>query len=145
MRLNSETCKLAAPEAASHRQFGLPLAERLARVADSTPAGAVITPNDTSGARNRCAGEENGVWLSSRFVLYDAGDFVLQYLGARSVLEYRGTYTESQRSVEFAFEDWSTAGSWGATAAVTEDTSTVEYNFIMQMSDFENGVYHRQR
>ena len=79
----------------------------------------------------------------SRFVLYDDRTFALQYARSLGSLEYPGRYTESQGTVTFDWDGWSTAGSWGATATATDDLLTVRYNFIMQMSDFDDAVYRR--
>jgi hypothetical protein len=75
----------------------------------------------------------------SRFVLYDDGAFALQYVSLG--LEYRGGYTESNGIVTFAWEGWSVAGPWAATGTVKDGSLTVQYNLIMQLSDFENAVY----
>jgi ABC-type transport system substrate-binding protein len=75
----------------------------------------------------------------SRFVLYDNGAFVLQYVGL--VADYRGGYTEANGVISFEWEGWSVAGPWGATGTIRGDTLTVEYNLIMQLTDFENAVY----
>lgn len=77
---------------------------------------------------------------SSRLVLYDNGAFVLQYpiLGA---VGYRGGYTEVNGVITFEWEGWSSAGPWGATGALQGDSLTMQYNLIMQMTDFEDGVY----
>ena len=50
----------------------------------------------------------------SRFVVYDNGAFVLQYVGLG---EYRGGYTDANGIVTFEWEGWSTAGPWGARRA----------------------------
>jgi ABC-type transport system substrate-binding protein len=75
----------------------------------------------------------------SRFVLYDNGAFVLQYVGLG--IQYRGGYTEAKGAIAFEWEGWSTAGPWGATATVKGDSLTVQYNVIMQLTDFEDAVY----
>ena len=78
-------------------------------------------------------------WTSgSRYVLYDDGTFALQSQGA---FEYRGTYANSNGLITFQWEGWSRAGPWGATGSLNDDSLTVQYNFIMEMTDFENGVY----
>jgi hypothetical protein len=76
----------------------------------------------------------------SRFVLYDNGAFVLQYVG---LCEYRGRYTEANGIITFEWEGWSAAGPWGATGSISDDSLAVRYNAIMQLSDFEDGVYVR--
>jgi hypothetical protein len=75
----------------------------------------------------------------SRFVLYDNGAFVLQYASLGG--EYRGAYTESNGVITFQWEGSSTAGAWGATGTLKDGSLTVQYNLIMQLSDFEDAVY----
>jgi hypothetical protein len=81
--------------------------------------------------------------LPSRYVLYDDGTFVLQY--SRANLEYRGTYHEAYGAIAFEWEGWSVAGPWGATGSLSDDALAVRYNLIMQLSDFEDGLYIRAR
>jgi hypothetical protein len=75
----------------------------------------------------------------SRFVLYDNGAFVLQYVSLG--IEYRGGYTESNGVITFQWEGWSSAGAWGASGTLKDGSLTVQYNLIMQLSDFEDAVY----
>ena len=75
----------------------------------------------------------------SRFVLYDNGAFVLKYEGLG--VEYRGRYSEADGAIAFEWEGWSGAGPWGATGTLKGDALTVQYNVIMQLTDFENAVY----
>lgn len=75
----------------------------------------------------------------SRFVLYDNGAFVLQFLGL--VADYRGRYTDANGVMTFEWEGWSVAGPWGATGTVRGNALTVQYNLVMQLSDFEDAVY----
>jgi hypothetical protein len=77
---------------------------------------------------------------TSRFVLYDNGAFVLQYpsLGEGG---YRGRYTDANGVITFEWEGWSVAGPWGATGTLKGDSLTVQYNLIMQLTDFEDAVY----
>ena len=75
----------------------------------------------------------------SRFVLYDNGAFVLQYVSLGG--EYRGGYTESNGVITFQWEGWSIAGAWGATGTLKDGSLTVQYNLIMQLSDLEDAVY----
>ncbi len=74
----------------------------------------------------------------SSFVLYDNGAFVLRYGGPG---EYRGGYTVADGVITFDWEGWSAAGPWGATGTIRGDSLTVEYNLIMQLTDFEDAVY----
>lgn len=83
-------------------------------------------------------------WTSgSRYVLYDDGTFALQYLRSAGAFEYRGTYTDANGLITFQWEGWSTAGPWGATGSLSDDSLTVRYNPIMELTDFENAVYLR--
>lgn len=78
----------------------------------------------------------------SRFVLYDNGAFVLQFpsLGEGG---YRGRYEDANGAIAFKWEGWSTAGPWGATGMLNGNSLTVQYNLIMQLTDFEDAVYVR--
>lgn len=74
---------------------------------------------------------------SSSFVLFDDGAFVLKYPSG----EYHGAYTVANDIVTFEWEGWSLAGPWGATGTLDGDTLTVQYNTVMDLSDFENAAY----
>jgi hypothetical protein len=80
---------------------------------------------------------------TSRFVLYDDGSFALQYLQSLGSFEYRGKYTEANGLITFEWEGWSAAGPWGATGSRSDDSLSVRYNVIMELTDFENAVYRR--
>ena len=82
----------------------------------------------------------SGGTASSRFVLYDNGAFELQYSAS---LQYRGRYTETDGKIVFEWEGWSVAGPWGATGTLRGDMLAVEYNMVMTMSDFDDGVYRK--
>lgn len=77
---------------------------------------------------------------TSRFVLYDNRAFVLQYISGG---EYPGRYAEANGVLTFQFEGWSVAGAWDATGTLADELLTVQYNVIMQLSDFEDAVYRR--
>ena len=82
--------------------------------------------------------------LASRYVLYDDGTFALQYSSANyPFFEYRGAYREANALITFEWEGWSVAGPWGATGKISDDALAVQYNLIMQLSDFEDGIYIR--
>jgi len=80
---------------------------------------------------------------SSRYVFYDEGVFSLEYIRPDGgFFEYRGHYSRADSSITFSFDGWSVAGPWLATGVVRRDSSiVVRYNVIMQLSDFEDGVY----
>ena len=82
--------------------------------------------------------------LTTRYVLYSDGTFVLQYQSPSifvSSFEYRGRYREAEGRITFDF-DWN-GQQQGATAVFSGDSMIVTYNEMMSMSDFENGVYIR--
>ena len=79
----------------------------------------------------------------SRFVLYDNGAFVLQCVGLGG--EYRGAYSEANGVIAFVWDGWSAAGPWAATGTIKGDSLTVQYNLIMQLTDFEDAVYALMR
>ena len=70
----------------------------------------------------------------SRFVLYDNGAFVLQYVSLPA--EYRGGYSQVNGVIAFDF-----GGPWRATGTVKGDSLTVQYNLSMAFADFEEAVY----
>ena len=41
----------------------------------------------------------------------------------------------------FEWEGWNVAGPWGATGTLKGDSLTVQYNEIMQHTDFEDALY----
>jgi hypothetical protein len=83
----------------------------------------------------------------SRYVLYDDGKFALQYLQSLGSWQYPGTYQEADGKLTFTFDGrgWSIPGQPDARGVLEGDVLTVSYNSIMQMSDFEDGVYVRTR
>jgi hypothetical protein len=74
----------------------------------------------------------------SRFVLYENGRFVLQF-GLTSA--YSGRYSVLDNVVDFQWDGLSVAGPWGADAVLDGDTLRVNYNPVMELSDFEDAVY----
>ena len=75
----------------------------------------------------------------SRFVLYDDGAFVLQYVNPAGSL--RGADTNANGVLTFEWEGSSVAAPWGATGMLNSDSLTVRYNAVMLGSDFEDAVY----
>lgn len=79
----------------------------------------------------------------SRVVLYDNGAFGLHYPSLAYV--YRGAYRNADGVLMFLF-DWSMGRSvdepWDdATGILQGDSLALQYDDIMQHSDFENAVY----
>lgn len=81
--------------------------------------------------------------LFERYVLHENGRFALQFdSGKRGFFEYAGTYSRDGGSITLDFDAWSAAGDWRAGAGFDDsDCLVVEYNIIMLLSDFEDGVY----
>jgi hypothetical protein len=77
---------------------------------------------------------------NSRFVLYDNGAFVLEYVSLGGP-GYRGGYKDENGVLIFGWEGWSSAGSWGATGTLQGEYLAVQYNLIMQHTDFEDAIY----
>jgi hypothetical protein len=76
---------------------------------------------------------------TSRFVLYDDGGFVLQYVNPPG--QFRGGYTVANGVITFAWEGWNIGGPWGATGTLNGNSLTVHYNAVMVGSDFEDAAY----
>jgi len=110
----------------------------------ATPPPATVFPALTGASRTFTFERELSYHVrdytkQSRFVLYDDGAFVLQYIGLS--IEYRGGYTSTNGVIDFKWEGTSTAGPWSATGTLAGDLLTVQYNELMELSDFENAVY----
>lgn len=75
----------------------------------------------------------------SRYVLYGDGTFELQYVSAsRRYFAYPGEYSREGSKLAFAFDADSR---WKATGTLDATRLNVEYNIVMALSDFEDGVY----
>jgi len=80
----------------------------------------------------------------SRFVLYDKGAFVLQYLSiGKGGYGYRGQYQDAIGviMVLFEFHGRRVGDAWDATGTLKGDSLTVQYDEIMKHADFEDAVY----
>ena len=82
---------------------------------------------------------------NSRFVLYDNGAALLQYLPSRfGDGLYRGAYQDTNDVIKFLFEfqGRSIDSPWDdATGTLKGDSLTIQYHEGMQHSDFEDAVY----
>jgi len=81
----------------------------------------------------------------SRFILYENGAFELQYPpSAYGPGLYRGAYQKANGRIMFLFEfqGRSVGSAWDdASATLTGDSLTVQYDWSMRMADFEDAVY----
>jgi hypothetical protein len=111
--------------------------------APATPPTATFPPLDgpsrTFTFDHELSYPVSGYTKQSRFVLYDNGAFVLQYVATGGA--YRGKYDETNGAIAFTWQGWSSAGPWGATGKLAGDSLTVQYNLIMQLTDFEDAAY----
>jgi hypothetical protein len=83
--------------------------------------------------------------LFSRYMLYEDSTFSLQFESvAFGPFEYPGKFTRTDTLITFAFFAASTAGRWEAKGVLKGNALSVQYNLIMAMSDFIDGVYVRQ-
>ena len=82
--------------------------------------------------------------LHSRYIIRDDGTFGLEYAreGQYPGFVYPGTYSIRDHLITFDFQG--DAG-WQATARIRGDSMFVEYNLIMYLSDFLDGVFVRSR
>lgn len=102
---------------------------------------AVIRPARVYLFANALSYQVSDLTRTSRYVLYDDGSFALQYLRSLGSLEYPGTYIETNSVITLNWEGWSVMGPWGATGSLSGDALSVRYNLVMQLTDFEDGVY----
>ena len=77
----------------------------------------------------------------SRFVLYDNGAFALQSEMSGGL--YRGSYTDENGVIDFAWDARSNIGTWRATGRLEGDSLNVQDNSVMQLNDFEDAEYTR--
>jgi hypothetical protein len=81
----------------------------------------------------------------SRYVLYDDTRFSLQYVRPDwGFFEYPGKYSRSGSLLTFDFDASNLAGAWLADGIVSGDSLIVKYNIVMQLADFEDGLYVRK-
>lgn len=78
--------------------------------------------------------------LVSRYVLHQGTAFELQFLSDR-FFSYTGQYSRSGSVITFDFDASNTAGPWKAEGTLHGDRLNVEYNAIMWLADFRNGIY----
>ena len=78
--------------------------------------------------------------VASRYVLYEAGTFSLQY--ATLGVTYAGSYVEADGGFRLRFAG---DGRWEAAATLNGDLLDVHYNDIMSMSDFDDAIYRHSQ
>lgn len=79
--------------------------------------------------------------LSERYILYENGAFRLEFSSAKyGDFGYPGFFSRAQSVITFDFHD---DGRWQSTGTLRGDSLFVQYNLIMGLSDFEDGMYVR--
>jgi hypothetical protein len=82
---------------------------------------------------------------SDAYVLSLGADsaFVVVFADGSSSGGWSGRYERADSVIVFHYNAWSAAGELGARGTLRGDTLLVRYNDIMQLTDFEDGVYVR--
>ena len=82
--------------------------------------------------------------LATRYVLYEDGTFAFQFSSPTNPSkEMAGRYKQTDGVVTFDFDPVSVVPE--ARGSIAEDSLTVDYDEVMEHSDFYDGVYRRER
>jgi hypothetical protein len=123
-------------------------------VAPITPALPPPPPNSPADARRHLTGRlyqrvsplsygtSDAYWLSSSG---GNGTFQMILPDGLSLWPWTGRYTRADSVLVFRYNAWSAAGELTARGIVRGDTLLLEYNTIMMLMGFEDGVYVRPR
>ena len=121
-----------------------------------TAAPTINQPSPPSPGLPSGAPVATYVTPGSRFLLYEGGEFGLQYNAVAYV--YRGTYRQDDATVTFRFDAaWTWEQGWSclsdsrrtqglcpfATGTLNGDLLDIRFGDSMQHSDFDNAVYRR--
>lgn len=127
-----------------------PIVQQDPTLATPPPSSTDVMPPAVGELFVRTGGHEeeteryHGGSLEERYDVADDGTFRLQFLSARyGFFEYLGSHTRAGAVLDLAFDDSNTAGEWRASGTLDGDCLTVEYNLVMFLADFEDGVYCR--
>jgi hypothetical protein len=82
---------------------------------------------------------------SDAYVLSLGADsaFVIVFADGSRHGGWSGRYARTDSVIFFRYNAWSTAGALDARGTLRGDTLLVQYNTVMQLTDFEDGVYVR--
>ncbi len=124
----------SAPASGASQAASTPIA-----VSWPAPTGGSARVFDYAGA----AGRVSDYTRASRFVLFDNGTFQLQLVdpSSGSILVYSGRYAEAGDVINLEWDGSSQAGPWSATGTLTGTSLKIQYNLVMQLTDFEDAVY----
>lgn len=84
-------------------------------------------------------GASDAYWLSAGA----DSTFVIVFPDGTTHRGWSGRYTRADSVLVFRYNAWSAAGELSARGTLRGDTLLLEYNPLMQMTDFEDGVYVR--
>jgi hypothetical protein len=84
-------------------------------------------------------GASDAYWLSSGA----DSTFLIVFPDGTTHWGWSGRYTRADSVLRFRYNAWSAGGELSARGIVRGDTLVLAYNPIMQMTDFEDGVYVR--
>ena len=102
-------------------------------------SGASTTYNFSEPLENFGSSRVSAVTEHSSFVLYETGDFYLQYDAFAH--QYRGKYERDADRITFSFSQ--RGNTVDAIGTLKADLLEIRYSDIMLLSDFENAVYKR--
>ena len=103
-----------------------------------TPVVPLSGPSQAFGFDRELQYRVSAFTRESRFLLYENGAFLLQYVSLG--VDYPGTYSQTDDVVHFT---WVGSAAPSAVGTLSGDLLAVEYSLEMQHSDFENAVYKR--
>jgi hypothetical protein len=107
------------------------------------PFPALTKPGTIYVEREPLSAMDGVIQTATRYVLYDDGTFGLQASSVAQQYEYRGRYSRADSLITFAWEGWSSAGPWEASAILRGEELIVTYGLVMVMSDFVDATYRR--
>lgn len=124
-------------DVARHRVFPVLVGIALSGACSRQPMAPTVTfPELTRPAR---VFESQA--LVSRYVLYEDGDFSLQYsIPDGAFIEYPGRFTEADSRFAFTF---TASGTWSAEGSLAGDALTVRVNAYMGIDGIPGGIYRR--
>jgi hypothetical protein len=113
----------------------------------SAPTNPSLPPPTLAGPVARYQRVSPARYGSDAYVLSLGADsaFVIVFADASSSGEWSGRYARTDSVLVFHYNAWSAAGELGARGTLRGDTLLLRYNLVMQLTDFEDGVYVRSR
>ena len=112
-----------------------------------TPQSPYPPPPDITGPAVLYVRASPSSYGSDAYLMSLGADsaFVIELPNGPLSWGWAGRYERRDSVVIFHYNAWSAAGALGATGIVRGDTMFLKYNVIMQLTDFEDGMYVRSR